>query len=80
MKTAKKNLVFYSLFTIHYSLFFMFFDKAVFTISLDFELLWGSFDSGKHRKFIEHFERGGTRSAFEMTFSMREIGKRLKCS
>src|SRR4051812_35850623 len=35
------------------------FDKGVFTISLDFELLWGSFDSGKHRKFIAHFARDG---------------------
>jgi peptidoglycan/xylan/chitin deacetylase (PgdA/CDA1 family) len=46
------------------------FDKAVFTISLDFELLWGSFDSGKHRKFIAHFERDGARSAFDMTRSI----------
>jgi len=35
------------------------FDQGVFTISLDFELLWGSFDSGKHRKFIDHFEHDG---------------------
>ncbi|HEX8920766.1 MAG TPA: polysaccharide deacetylase family protein [Pyrinomonadaceae bacterium] len=46
------------------------FDKAVFTISLDFELLWGSFDSGKHRKFIAHFERDGERSAFDATRSI----------
>ena len=43
------------------------FDKAVFTISLDFELLWGSFDSGKHRKFAAHFERGGAGGAFDAT-------------
>jgi peptidoglycan/xylan/chitin deacetylase (PgdA/CDA1 family) len=36
------------------------FDRAVFTISLDFELMWGSFDSGKHRKFISHFRSGGS--------------------
>ena len=35
------------------------FDKAVFTMSLDFELMWGSFASGKHRKFIAHFGRDG---------------------
>jgi peptidoglycan/xylan/chitin deacetylase (PgdA/CDA1 family) len=35
------------------------FEQGVFTISLDFELLWGSFDSGKHRKFKDHFERDG---------------------
>ena len=35
------------------------FDQGVFTISLDFELLWGSFDSGKHQKFIHHFARDG---------------------
>ncbi len=46
-----------------------FFDKAVFTISLDFELLWGSFDSGKHRKFISHFEKNGT-TAFDATRSI----------
>lgn len=44
------------------------FDKGVFTISLDFELLWGSFDSGKHRKFIAHFERNG--GAFHTTRSI----------
>src|SRR3954465_8798018 len=36
-----------------------FFDGAVFTISLDFELMWGSFDSGKHRKFASHLARDG---------------------
>jgi len=41
------------------------FDQGVFTISLDFELLWGSFDSGKHRKFIDHFARDG--GAFRST-------------
>lgn len=41
------------------------FDQGVFTISLDFELLWGSFDSGKHRKFIDHFARDG--GAFNST-------------
>jgi hypothetical protein len=41
------------------------FEKGVFTISLDFELLWGSFDSGKHRKFMSHFARNG--GAFETT-------------
>src|SRR3954471_20193036 len=35
------------------------FDGAVFTISLDFELMWGSFDSGKHRKFVSHLARDG---------------------
>src|ERR1700754_1741486 len=35
------------------------FDSAVFTISLDFELMWGSFDSGKHRKFVSHLARDG---------------------
>src|SRR4051812_14257581 len=35
------------------------FDTAVFTISLDFELMWGSFDSGKHRKFVSHLSRDG---------------------
>jgi len=35
------------------------FEQGVFTISLDFELLWGSFDSGKYRKFKDHFERDG---------------------
>jgi peptidoglycan/xylan/chitin deacetylase (PgdA/CDA1 family) len=35
------------------------FDGAVFTISLDFELMWGSFDSGKHRRFASHLERDG---------------------
>lgn len=35
------------------------FDRAVFTISLDFELMWGSFDSGKHRKFVSHLSRDG---------------------
>jgi peptidoglycan/xylan/chitin deacetylase (PgdA/CDA1 family) len=44
------------------------FDQGVFTISLDFELLWGSFDSGKHRKFIAHFARNG--GAFETTRSI----------
>jgi hypothetical protein len=42
------------------------FDKAVFMMSLDFELLWGSFDSGKHRKFISHFERNGA-NPFQVT-------------
>jgi hypothetical protein len=42
-----------------------FFEKGVLTISLDFELLWGSFDSGKHRKFIMHFARNG--GAFDAT-------------
>lgn len=37
------------------------FDSAVFTISLDFELMWGSFDSGKHRKFASRLERDGAR-------------------
>jgi peptidoglycan/xylan/chitin deacetylase (PgdA/CDA1 family) len=49
------------------------FDRAVFTISLDFELMWGSFDSGKHRKFISHFRSGGS-DGFEAT---REIVDRL---
>jgi hypothetical protein len=49
------------------------FDKGVFTISLDFELLWGSFDSGKHRKFISHFARNGT-TALDAT---RKIVDRL---
>ncbi len=44
------------------------FDRGVFTISLDFELLWGSFDSGKHRKFIDHFARDG--GAFAATRSI----------
>jgi peptidoglycan/xylan/chitin deacetylase (PgdA/CDA1 family) len=35
------------------------FDQGVLCISLDFELLWGSFDSGRHRKFIRHFARNG---------------------
>jgi peptidoglycan/xylan/chitin deacetylase (PgdA/CDA1 family) len=35
------------------------FDRAVFTISLDFELMWGSFDSGKRCKFVSHFGRDG---------------------
>jgi peptidoglycan/xylan/chitin deacetylase (PgdA/CDA1 family) len=43
-------------------------DKAVFTISLDFELLWGSFDSGKHRKFIARLARNG--GAFDTTRSI----------
>lgn len=46
------------------------FDKAVFTISLDFELLWGSVASGKHRKFQAHFERGGAGHAFDATRSI----------
>src|ERR1051325_5688714 len=35
------------------------FERAVFTISLDFELMWGSFDSGKHRKFVSQLSRDG---------------------
>jgi peptidoglycan/xylan/chitin deacetylase (PgdA/CDA1 family) len=36
------------------------FDRGVFTISLDFELMWGSFDSPKLRRFVSHFGRGGS--------------------
>lgn len=49
------------------------FDGAVFTISLDFELMWGSFDSGKHRRFVSHLARDGA-GGFHAT---REIVERL---
>ncbi|MCA1818080.1 MAG: polysaccharide deacetylase family protein [Acidobacteria bacterium] len=35
------------------------FERGVFTVSLDFELMWGSFDSPKFEKFLAHFGRAG---------------------
>lgn len=45
------------------------FDTGILTVSLDFELLWGCFASGKHRKYIAYFEQNGY-SPFDTTRSV----------
>lgn len=42
------------------------FDTGVFTVSLDFELAWGSFDSGNHERYLEHSRVRGD-SPFEVS-------------